>query len=244
MKNGLMTLLVIIACSSIANAQQKKVKNIDQFTEFTLGLGSSQATGAIGYVHNWQVGKRKKFELGLGAKFTSYFATDINYSTAPAKLTSGKTGLGVLFSETIPANIDTVFFPKSQVNMLNITLNLGYNITPRLYAGFTIDAVGFSFGKQQNGTYFSNEGTQGRPVTAKPTGFNLLLTSDNDLGSLNSEIFARYKISKKLGVKLGYQFLFAEYTTNTKIQTTPGGKKNDRFRNKMSGVGLGVTYHF
>jgi len=38
--------------------------------------------------------------------------------------------------------------------------------------------------------------------------------------------------------------LFAEYTTGTKVQTTPGGDKNDRFRKKMSGVAVGVAYHF
>ena len=71
-----------------------------------------------------------------------------------------------------------------------------------------------------------------------------MLISDNDKGSLNSELFARYKWNDSWGVKLGLQFFFAEYTTDTDVQTTPGGEKNDRFRKKMAGVGVGVTYNF
>lgn len=110
--------------------------------------------------------------------------------------------------------------------------------------GLNIDAIGFSFGKKQSGIYYGNNLATGVPVTAKPTGFNLLLISDNDKGSLASEFFAKYKWNESWGVKLAFEFLFAEYTTGTQVQTTPGGDKNDRFRKKMSGVGIGVSYHF
>lgn len=130
------------------------------------------------------------------------------------------------------------------MNSLNLSLNFGYNFSKKFSAGLTIDAIGFSFGKKQNGIYYGNNFATGVPVTAKPTGFNVLLISDNDKGSLNSELFARYKWNDSWGVKLGLQFFFAEYTTNTEVQTTPGGDKNDRFRKKMAGVGIGVTYNF
>ena len=135
-------------------------------------------------------------------------------------------------------------FPKAQINSLNLSLNFGYNFSKKFSAGLTIDAIGFSFGKKQSGVYYGNNFATGVPVTAKPTGFNLLLISDNDKGSLNSELFARYKWNDSWGVKLGLQFFFAEYTTNTEVQTTPSGDKNDRFRKKMAGVGIGVTYNF
>jgi hypothetical protein len=108
----------------------------------------------------------------------------------------------------------------------------------------TIDAIGFSFGKKQSAVYYGNNFATGVPVTAKPTGFSLLLISDNDKGSLNSELFARYRWNDSWGVKLGFQFFFAEYTTDTKVQTTPGGGTNDRFRKKMAGAGIGITYNF
>jgi long-subunit fatty acid transport protein len=51
-------------------------------------------------------------------------------------------------------------------------------------------------------------------------------------------------MNDKWGVKLGFQYLFTEYTTDTKVQTTPDGQKNDRFRSKGRGISLGVTYSF
>ncbi len=244
MKKIIFTTFLFVLVSGIAIAQQKKPKAVDNFVDITAGIGSSQYTGALSYVYNWKVGKRKRWELGLGARFTSYFGSNLYFRTAPAKLTSGKTDPTVLFTEDIDVNIDSVLFPKAQMNSLNLSLNFGYNFSKRFSAGLTIDAIGFSFGKKQNGVYYGNNFATGVPVTAKPTGFNVLLISDNDKGSLNSELFARYKWNDSWGVKLGLQFFFAEYTTNTEVQTTPGGDKNDRFRKKMAGVGIGVTYNF
>lgn len=244
MKRILFATFFIVFVSAIANAQQKKARAVDNFVELTAGIGSSQGTGSLAYVYNWKVGKRKRWELGLGARFTSYFGSNLYFRTAPAKLTSGKTDPTVLFREDIDANIDSVLFPKAQVNSFNLSLNFGYNFSKKFSAGLTIDAIGFSFGKKQSGTYYGNNFATGVATTAKPTAFNLLLISDNDKGSLNSELFARYKWNDSWGVKLGLQFFFAEYTTATQVQTTAGGDKNDRFRKKMAGVGIGVTYNF
>ena len=244
MKSILLPFLAIMLLSNISVAQEKKQRAVDNFIDLTAGIGSSQGTGAVSYVYNWKVGKRKKLELGLGARFTSYFGSNLYFKTGPAKLTSGKTGPGVLFASDITPNIDSVLFSKAQINSLNLSINFGYNFTKKFSIGLNIDAIGFSFGKKQNGIYYGNNFATGVPVTAKPTPFNLLLISDNDKGTLNSELFARYKWNDSWGVKLGLQFLFAEYTTDTKVQTTPGGDKNDRFRKKMTGVGIGVTYNF
>ncbi len=229
-------LFILYFVSFTLQAQHgNKVQNLD----LSGSIGSGQGTGAFSYNYNWQLGKKGKFEIGTGVRFTSYFGTNQYYITAPAKLTSGETGPQVLFLENINENLDSVLFGNAQVNALNITLNLGYNITPKLYAGFSIDAIGFSFGGEQNARYFNGNITG--PVTAKPTGFNILLVSDNDRGSLNSEFFVRYKLNKQWGIKAGYQFLFIEYTTKTQVQTFP--ENNDRFRNKSSAFLIGVTYH-
>lgn len=244
MKKLLLLIFMTVAFTGLVTAQQKKAKAVDNFVDLTAGIGSSQGTGALSYVYNWKVGKRKRFELGLGARFTSYFGSNLYYTTAPAKLTSGKTDPTVLFTKDIQENIDSVLFPKAQINSLNLSLNFGYNFSKRFSAGLTIDAIGFSFGKKQSGFYYGNNFATAVPVNARPTSFNLLLISDNDRGSLNSELFARYRWNDSWGVKLGLQFFFAEYTTDTEVQTTPSGDKNDRFRKKMAGVGIGVTYNF
>lgn len=244
MKRNLILLISILFLSVAAVAQQKKKRPVDQFADLSFGIGLSQATGSFSYVRNWKVGKRKRWEAGFGARFTSYFGRDHYFRTAPAKLTSGKTDPTVLFTEDIEPNIDSVLFPRAQVNSFNISLNFGYNFSKKFSAGLNIDLVGFSIGGKQSGTYYGNNFATGVAVKARPTGFNLLLISDNDKGSLNSELFGRYKWNDSWGVKLGIQFYFAEYTTDTKVQTTPGGDMNDRFRKKMLGAGIGVTYNF
>lgn len=228
--------LMLLNLTIMATAQQT---SIDQRLELTGSVGASQGSSAVNYLYNWKLGKKKKFEIGTGVRFTSYFGSNRYFFTAPAKLTSGETGPQVLFLENIEANIDSLLLNKPQVNMLNLTINLGYNITPKWYAGFNIDAIGFSFGGEKSGRFISNNA--GQTVTAKPTGFNLLLISDNDKGSLNSELFVRYQWNKKWAARLGYQFLFTEYTTATEVQRFP--EPNDRFRNKVSAVLFGVSYN-
>jgi hypothetical protein len=103
---------------------------------------------------------------------------------------------------------------------------------------FNIDAIGFSFGKDVKGNYIN--GAQGSMESANPAAFNLLLISDNDKGSLNSELFARYLLNDKWAVKGGIQFLFTEFTTDSEVQQFP--EPNDRFRNKSLMFSAGVSY--
>ncbi len=166
MRKCILSLISFLLISNCIIAQDKKIRAVDNFAEVTGGIGDGQGTGALAYVYNWKIGKRKKIELGLGAKFTSYFASNQYFTTAPAKLTSGKTDPTVLFSDDIKENIDSVLFPKAQINSLNITLNLGYNITRKIYVGFSIDAIGFSFGKRKSGIYYGNNFATGVPVAA------------------------------------------------------------------------------
>ena len=76
-------------------------------------------------------------------------------------------------------------------------------------------------------------------MSAHPTPFNVLLISDNDRGTLNSELYANYFLNEKWGLKLAGQFLFTEYTTQYEIQQYP--EANDRFRNKSLLLAIGVV---
>ena len=126
---------------------------------------------------------------------------------------------------------------------MNLTINLGYNLSRRLYAGFNIDVVGFSFGRKGSGILTSNGTTTIEP-NAKPAAFNALLTGDHDRGTLNSEFFLKYAFQERWAVKAVYQFLFVEYETQQRTQTFSDGSMNNRFRNKGKNFGLGIAYHF
>jgi hypothetical protein len=182
---------------------------------------------------------KQLFHVGYGLRLTSYFGSGQNFITAPARLTSRQTGPQVLFSKTYTESLDTVTFSRAQINSVNLALFFRYNIRPRLNVEFNIDAVGFSFGPRQNGKLTSTlkPSTIDETQTAKPTSFNALLVSDNDIGSLNSEFLLRYWISDRIAIKGGFCFLFAEYRTENRLIFD-----NDRYRNKVSMAMLGVSY--
>jgi hypothetical protein len=235
--------LIGLVFSLLAIAYTTNAQKVKSDASIAVAFSDKQVSTALQYQYLWLVGKKKKFGIGTGVRLTNSFGNNNFFITAPAKLTTGKSGPGVFFGDQIVQNIDSVSFIKTQVNALNATINFTYDITAKIKLGFNIDAIGFSFGASKQGIYFSNSGTPAA-TTAKPTGFNLLLISDNDLGSLNSEFYGQYGINKKFAAKLGFQFLFNEYKTNTKVQTTPTGNKNDRFRYKSGGISIGAVYNF
>ncbi|MFN5133777.1 MAG: hypothetical protein ACK5DG_00570 [Chitinophagaceae bacterium] len=226
--------LMLISAAAFSQTKTNKVQLLD----LSGSIGSSQGSVSASYIHNWHLGKKQKFSIGAGARFTSYLGSNQYFVTAPAKITSGSTGPGILFKENINANLDSLLMASPSMNALNLSINLGYKITSKLIVGFNIDAIGFSFGGEKQAKYVN--GTTVTNTTAKPTGFNALLISDNDLGTLNSELFATYSFNKKWSAKLGYQLLFTEYTTATNVQQVP--EPNDRFRNKVSALLIGIRY--
>jgi hypothetical protein len=229
-------ILLLSLAATIAYTQSRTSK--DQLAEVGFAVAKKQGTFTATYFYNWNLGKKKKATVGLGARATAYFGRNQYYITAPANLTSGSTGPGVLFKENINANIDTFRVQSPQVNSVNLVINLGYHFSEKVFVGFSIDAIGYSFGSRVSGTYIS--GSSHIQERAKVTPFNALLISDNDRGSLNSELYARYNINGRIYLKAGVQFLFTEYTTKTDIQALP--EPNDRFRRKSLLAGFGITW--
>ena len=230
--------LLMFSCAMVF-CQEGIQKNENQWG-FTANAGASSFAGSLAWSHYHGIGSQRRFRIGYGLRLTSFLGSDLEYITAPAKYTSGRQSIAALFSENINANIDTVSFSGAQVNFLNAGIYLSY-ILPcwknRFALGVNIDAAGFSFGAKRQATYKNNT------VSAKPSVFNLLLISDSDKGSLNSEWYISYRASRKLAIKAGYEFLFTEYTTSSKIQPLPGsGELNDRFRLKSAMIMLGVLF--
>ncbi|MFZ6012893.1 MAG: hypothetical protein ACOYXT_21285 [Bacteroidota bacterium] len=226
--------IFFIPTYSIAQTDMSVTKLVD----LDLAAGDSEGSLTLALNYDRGLGKQHKIVIGAGARFTSYLGKNQYYVTAPARLTSGSTGPGVLFKENIEANMDSFLIQSAQVNSLNLLVTIGYNVSEKLMLRFNIDVVGFSFGKGITGNYIN--GSQGAMEQGSPTSFNLLLISDNDKGTLNSELFARYLLNDKWGLKAGLQFLFTEYTTDSEVQQIP--EANDRFRNKSLMFSAGVSY--
>ncbi len=216
--------ILLFSIAFVCNGQDNTVA----YSSLTGAIGDRQGSAALDYFYNWKLLKSKKLEIGVGARFTSYFGSTKYYSSAPASLAGDET------------KTDSLLLPSPQTNSLNLALNFGYRIVPKFGIGFNIDFVGASFGAEKNGTYFN--GNQGQTTPAKPSTFNLLLVGNNDKGSLNSEFYVRYFFNEKLAIKAAYQYLFTEYTTATDVQQLP--EPNNRFRNKASLFSIGITKQF
>lgn len=197
--------------------------------------------GAASWSHYNNTGKKKKnFKIGYGARITSLFGIDRNYVTAPAKLTRGVTGPIAVFSERLLDNYDTIYLARPQVNCLNLYISIQYTFFRRLDVGLNADLAGVSFGTKEIAEYYSsknNPGDYSQAQRAYPTGFNIMLLGDNNIGSLNSEVFARFWITNQWAVKASLNFVFTEYTTVNALRLG-----NDRFRDRTFMAGVAVTF--
>jgi hypothetical protein len=237
---------IFIFLISILSVRAQKIEDlrINRYVDLAATIGQSQGSVSGSYVHNWKLWKKRKWEAGFSARWSSYFGSKTEFITAPARLArTNTTPFLIFFAGQRKESQDTLTVQRPYTNSVNLAVNIGYNFSDRWSGGFNIDIVGFTFGRKSPAILTSNGETQTEPA-AKPASFNLLLTGDHDLGSLNSEFFIRYHLNKSWSLRAIYQFLFVEYQTSTVKQVAPDGTIVDRFRNKANTFGLGVSYHF
>lgn len=220
------------------------------------GFKGGQLAPSIAYYQLLNVGEKKLISFGYSLKFGTFYGNNLDYITAPARLTRGKDGFSALGASLIPANIDTVSFTR--VSMTN--LNLGFKVQIQLgpvQVGATADILGLGFGKSRTGQYKSSTGAFTAPSSgttattdtlsfqgtngsqsAFPSNFNVRLLGDNNLGTLSSEVYARFLFTKRIGVKVGYQWL----TTEISVRNRDVKADNDRFRNRQSFPYVAITF--
>lgn len=219
----IMGLSILISSIGLAGYAQRS-----PYAEVGVGIGKGAVSPIVAFHKDWYLGKKERFFIGTGLRFTGFYATNVTLTSAPANLASD------------PASVDTLFAPAPNINALNVLINLGVNINAKFQLGFTIDALGFSFGPTGKPDFISSG--KRTTVSASPTTFNVLLIDNNDRGSLSSYIYGSYKVTNKVGIKLAYQHLFNELTTTTTVQTVP--EANDRFRIKSNLAYVAIQYHF
>ncbi len=219
---------VMVCIPAFTQTLDKKIATGD------LSVSAGQGfTAALSYNALYGLGKKHKFRIGYGLRWNSYFAGETDHGTAPASLT------------TDDAKIDTLRLGNAQLNSLNLGVRLEYGISAKLDVGFNIDAIGFTFGGEQTGTFIARQSdaagvsANNQSVNVSPTTLNLLLVGDNDRGSLNSEFYVRYWVSEKIGIRGGVSYQFWEYTAERKL-----AYDNDRFRSKVLMPMLAISYKF
>lgn len=211
----------------------------DRFAIST-SAGNNEQQLAIDTTRFWRI-NGSNFWIGAGLRGTSMWSSDQNYKTAPALLTTGQEGPQVIFLEDKKDNIDDLRVSTSQVVSINAMVQILYQWNENWAFGTNIDVIGGSFGKKSRAKYDPKKDDNQYPdeVSARPTPFNLLLISENDRGSLNSEVYALKNLGAGWGLKLAANFSFTEYTTTKKLR-----KNNDRFRRKTLLPSIGLTRDF
>lgn len=213
--------------------------------DLALSMSSRQFATALSATHlSSPIKKIPKLQFGYGIRFSTFVSANQHYTTAPAKYTSPIQNPGTIFSKTLEENIDTITTATAVTHSFNAAVYIQYRFHRRLCVGFNIDVAGVSFGPEKKFNVISNvyDAGQSPVVTGSPTRFNLLLTSDNDLGSLNSEFYLQLLQTGRINFRTGYTFLFTEYRTTQNLSFDQGRISNDRYRNKAGMFLLSISY--
>jgi hypothetical protein len=240
----LMFLFFIVSVT--IHGQQEKVDKrnnyrFNNYIEMNALVGNQIYGGNVGWSHFHQVLKKHTaFKIGYGVRFHTWFEFEKNYVTAPSQLTKGAGGPMGIFNETITGNLDTLFMTRSQANALNIFFSVQYTFFKRLDVGLNVDIAGWGIGAAQTASYKSSKNIPGAFPEAQdvyPTGFNVQLLGDNNIGSLHHEIFARFWMNNQWALKASLNYTCTEYST-----VNPLRLQNHRFRTHDFSGSIGITY--
>ena len=144
-RRSLIKALIALVCSATQIAIAQTLPSTSKFADIDFSVGDAEGSLALSFNYDKGLGDKKKIIVGFGGRFTAYLGKNQYYLTAPAKLTSGSTGLGVIFKENIVANMDTFLIKNAQVNSLNLFVTLGYNLSEKLMLRFNIDSTRLAF---------------------------------------------------------------------------------------------------
>ncbi|GAB3498112.1 hypothetical protein GCM10027341_19200 [Spirosoma knui] len=247
MKYVLITLLTLFSLQTFA--QSPVAARLSSGFDLGMGYSTNNYNPSIAYYQLLNVGERKLFSIGWTARLGAFYGDNINYYTAPARLTRGKTGFNALSAPLLVNNIDTVRYDYVTMTSFNVgvraQLNLGI-----VEIGASADVLGLTLGKSRIGRYRSSTGAfqvdsattrpfRGEDVfqKARPSTLNARLLGDNDIGTLSTEVYARVRISQRFAIKGGYQWLTSETTVSNRDVVAD----NNRFRNRAGLAYLAIT---
>lgn len=248
MKKLLIALLTFLSVHSFA--QSPVSTRLSSGYEVGMAYSKNNYNPSLGYYQLINIGERKLVSLGWTARLGAFYGDNINYYTAPARLTRGKTGLGALSGPLVENNIDTVRFDYVTMTSLSFGVRAQVNLG-RVELGASADILGLTLGRRRTARYRSSTGlfnldsAQTASFTgdnvfqrARPSHLNLRLLGDNDMGTLSTEVYARVHVSQRLAVKVGYQWL----TTEVTVQNRDVIADNNRFRNRAGMAYVGLTF--
>lgn len=254
MPNGSLMIKPFLVALIIIVAGQAKSQSIVEQKKFSVrgGLSGGFDVGAgfnkkyvnpsLVYYELTSLAKSKSVFVGWTGRLSSFYGNDLNYYTAPARLTRQEA-------------IDTVSFGRLSQTSLNVGIRAEWKLG-RLQLGGSIDLLGLTFlGRSRVGRVYSSTGLfnqvdslgqtvqkpfQGEDAyqSASPTRLNVKLWGDHARGMSTTEVYARLYLVNNVALKVGYQWLSTEVTLRNRDQVAG----NDRFRNRIGSVYAALTF--
>ena len=237
-----LSLLVYIYLSFFSKTSYAQLFNPIQ-TRMDVGVAWKDKSSNIGFLYNQYLKLDRKgiFQVGWGVRGSHLITNTLDYTTAPSELTRGKSGLAIN-APLVMQNIDTLQL-KTAITSFNFNLGFQLSLFNRLELGANADILGFALGTRRSGFYLGSSGfnkvdslnLHRTYQEASPSGFALQLPQDHVKGTLNSELFARLRITERVAVKVSYLMAVSEYKTNNILVDD---NRRFRLRSKMLYVGL------
>ncbi|WP_234733606.1 hypothetical protein [Tellurirhabdus bombi] len=239
---------VLLAFTSVTAIAQSPVSSrLVSGADLGASFATKKLSPSIAYYQLLNLDERKIFQFGWHTKLQNYYGQEsVDYYTAPARLTRGKTGFGALSAPLIPENIDTLTMPRASFISLNLGLRFQIHLGP-VELGAATDILGVGLGKGRLGLYRAIKGANSVDSLnlhqtnkyAQPQRFNLRLLGDNNMGFLSSEVYARILFSRRVAFKVGYQWITTEYRTNDELVDD-----NRRFRRNYAMPYVALSFPF
>lgn len=250
MKKSLTLFLALVSVYSFAQSPVSSRLS----SGFDLGMAYSQSNynPSAAYYQMLHVGERKLFSFGWTVRLGAFYGDNLDYYSAPTRLTRGNGGL---FGPLTPATIDTIRYDYVTMTSVNAGVRAQVNLG-RVELGASADLLGLTLGKWRTVRYRSSTGQyalksqlgtdsvnvyfQGVNTfqRAYPSRLNVRLLGDNDIGTLSTEVYARVHLNQRVAIKAGYQWLTTEATVSNRDVVAD----NDRFRHRAGLAYLALTF--
>ena len=247
-------MLIALLLSWHAYGQRIGKYGISGGVDGQMGVKNGSFNPSISYFELIGIGKRKSIFIGWTGRLSAFYGNNLDYITAPARLTRGEGSLRSIGKPLLIDNIDTLHDGHTAHTSLNLGIRLEYYVG-RVTLGASVDLLGFTFLRHSQTDYLSSStglfmavDSLGRTLpkpyqgvnayqSATPQRFNIRLLGDNNRGMLTTELYLRCQLSKEIGLKANYQWVTTELFIGNKDIVS----NNNRFRNRITMLSIGIT---
>jgi hypothetical protein len=222
----------ILLASFISQAQRTPSRLTD-VTDVGVAISDKGFMASFQYNEYLKLERTGILQVGWGVRASHLSAKDLDFTSAPSQ-----------FAKQV-STTDTLQMGRATVTSLSFSVAAQISFFNRLDLGVSTDILGLATGGKRTGYHLGSAGFRKDSLNihqtyqiAKPTGAAIQFFGNSQRGNLNSEIYARLRVSSNFGIKAGYVFAVNEYKTDNVLVDD-----NNRFRarHNLFYVGLSIS---